>query len=651
MNIGVIGSGGREYALAKRLRSEGHLVFAWPGNEAMRFLSVTLLDATNETLAHTLAACGVQLVIVGPERYLVAGLVDELRALGVATLGPTASQAVLEGSKGFAREWMKDAQIPSPDYVRGALHEWPSGVVVKLDGLAAGKGVRVCDSAAEAQNALRELCGDAKEPAFLCEERLFGLELSATLLLDESAAVLLPFAQDYKRLSAGDQGPLTGGMGAVSPPAWLTEKDIADVIDEVVAPTLRALREERWGPYRGFLYLGLMLTRQGPRVLEYNVRLGDPEAQVVLRSMPKSLQWSLIFDAASKGSLREYCLQNMHSARSSGNGETLVARERVVSRCEAFQLFTLPTWHPPTPTCALAVVLARKGYPASQNDDGVAAIDLSATNLVASEQGNVEIMHASTKRDAHGAWVTGPGRVLSVVANAANLAQARAGALREAQRLTQLGASATALHYRTDIGASPAARVAILFSGRGSNMHALLTAMREGLLAGLAVPVLALSNRTLAGGIAVAREFGVPVEVIPEKQIEAALLIERVARVDPDLVLLAGFDRILPPAVVAAFAGRMLNIHPADPVKFRGLGAYAAAFREGWLETKITVHEVDEGVDSGPVVLQQVVSLAGCETEADVEARGLVAEHVVYPEATRRFLLQRKFTNWRRAQT
>src|SRR5690349_2688912 len=289
MNILLLGSGGREDALAWQLRQspscEG--LIAAPGNPGIaRWAECAGIDTCDPSAVVDMARNrGVDLVVVGPEAPLVAGVADALRGAGIAVFGPNAAAAQLEGSKGFTKDLCRANAIPTADYVRvdcaaealAALDRFAIPVVIKADGLAAGKGVTVAMTRAEAEAAIRA----AGDGPLVIEEFLDGEEASLFALVDGDTAVPLASAQDHKRVGEGDTGPNTGGMGAYAPAPVLTPELEQRAMDEIVGPTARALAVAGT-PFSGVLYAGLMLTGDGPKLIEYNVRFGDPECEAVM---------------------------------------------------------------------------------------------------------------------------------------------------------------------------------------------------------------------------------------------------------------------------------------------------------------------------------------------------------------------------------
>ncbi|HKR92580.1 phosphoribosylamine--glycine ligase, partial [Novosphingobium sp.] len=296
MNILLLGSGGREHALAWKLTQSPLCDTLWaaPGNPGIaEHATCIALDPSDH--AAVIAFCeekSIGLIVIGPEAPLVDGLADSLRAGGFSVFGPSKAAAQLEGSKGFTKDLCARANIPTGGYVRvadeadamAALEKFGAPVVIKTDGLAAGKGVTVAMTMAEAQDAVRDIFagrfGNAGAEAVI-EEFLEGEEASFFALTDGSTIVPFASAQDHKRMGDGDTGPNTGGMGAYSPAPVLTPELAGEAMTRIIAPTVKTLADEGM-PYSGVLFLGLMLTREGPKLIEYNCRFGDPECQVML---------------------------------------------------------------------------------------------------------------------------------------------------------------------------------------------------------------------------------------------------------------------------------------------------------------------------------------------------------------------------------
>src|SRR5512144_57984 len=420
MRVLVVGSGGREHALAWKI-SRSPLVdalFAAPGNPGMArvatLVPVAAMDA--EGIARTCRELGIDLVVVGPEAPLVAGLADRLARAGVPVFGPSAAAAEIEGSKAFAKDVMRAAGIPTAEY--GEFTElapalaWAKArggrVVVKADGLAAGKGVVVCGALAEVEEALRAILVERVHGAagakVVVEERLEGPEASCICFTDGERVRLLAAAQDHKRIFDGDRGPNTGGMGAFSPTPNVTREVEALVERDVLLPAIRELAR-RGRPFRGALYAGLMLTPKGPRVLEFNARLGDPETQPVLMRLTSDLVPALL--AVAKGDLSRTTL--------------------------AFD-----------PRAAVGVVLAAEGYPGTvTRGDPISGLDGPFPE-------DVQVFHAGTAAGADGRVVTSGGRVLAVCALGRGLDDAAARAYEAAARISFRG-----MQLRKDIGKKP----------------------------------------------------------------------------------------------------------------------------------------------------------------------------------------------------
>jgi phosphoribosylamine--glycine ligase len=397
MNLLLLGSGGREHALARKI-ADSPLVdrlYCAPGNAGIaRDAELVALDLTDHAAVIDFCkAQRVDFVVVGPEGPLVAGIVDDLEAAGIKAFGPRRAAARLEGSKAFAKELCRANAIPTAEYghfraaapAKAYARKKGAPIVVKADGLAAGKGVVVAETVEAAAAAIDMMVSGGLGAAgaeIVIEEFLAGEEASFFALCDGETAIPLASAQDHKRALDGDRGPNTGGMGAYSPAPVMTEELSRRAMDEIVVPTLRAMKA-MGTPFQGVLYAGLMITAQGPKLIEFNVRFGDPECQVLMLRLKSDLVPALI--AARDGVLKSFDLR----------------------------------WHADV---ALAVVMAAKGYPGSY-PKGSAIEGLDAAAAVE----GVEIFHAGTRAEG-GKILADGGRVLNVCALGASVEEARARA-------------------------------------------------------------------------------------------------------------------------------------------------------------------------------------------------------------------------------
>jgi phosphoribosylamine--glycine ligase len=416
MNILLLGSGGREHALAWKMAASplADKLYCAPGNAGIaREAECVALDPADR--AAVIGFCrtrGIDLVVVGPEAPLCAGIVDDLEAAGIKAFGPTRAAARLEGSKGFTKDLCRANAIPTAAYERfraaapakAYLRAHGAPIVIKADGLAAGKGVVVAQTLAEAEAAVDMMFGGALGEAggeVVIEEFLDGEEASFFALCDGTTALALTTAQDHKRAYDGDQGPNTGGMGAYSPAPNVDVAMSGRVMAEIIMPTMRAMRA-MGAPYKGVLFAGLMITREGPKLIEYNVRFGDPECQVLMLRLMSDLVPALL--ASRDGALKSFDLR----------------------------------WYDDP---ALTVVMAAKGYPGNYARGTV----IEGLDDAAKVEG-VEIFHAGTKAEG-GKILANGGRVLDVSATGKTVSEARRRAY-EAVSLVRWPDG----FYRRDIG-------------------------------------------------------------------------------------------------------------------------------------------------------------------------------------------------------
>ncbi len=416
MKVLILGSGGREHALALAVKRnpEVETLYVAPGNPGIgEIATLAPLDISDHAAVAAFARTqGVDFVIVGPEAPLVAGVVDDLARVGVKAFGPSRAAAQLEGSKGYTKQLCAEANIPTARWGRFRMYEAAlayvrangAPIVVKADGLAAGKGVIVAETLAEAEAALKRVFDGefgAAGSSVVIEEKLIGEEASFFALCDGERAVALGSAQDHKRAYDGDQGPNTGGMGAYSPAPVMTPEMEARAMNEIVRPALAGMAA-RGAPFVGVLFAGLMIGPDGPKLIEFNTRFGDPETQVLLPRIEDDLLELLI--AASEGRLSE----------------------------EPVRL---------SPETALTVVMAAKGYPeAPEKGSGVHGLDKAGALA------GVVVTHAGTAKKGDRLVAAG-GRVLNVTALGATAAEAQKRAYEAVRQIEAPG-----LFYRRDIG-------------------------------------------------------------------------------------------------------------------------------------------------------------------------------------------------------
>ncbi|MCH8814016.1 MAG: phosphoribosylamine--glycine ligase [Chloroflexi bacterium] len=418
MKVLVVGSGAREHAIAWKLRQSPRLtgLFIAPGNAGTAAIAENLPVKASDIdgICDAAKQRSIDLVVVGPEDPLARGLVDRLVDLGIAAFGPTQSAARIESSKAFSKELLFANDIPTAAAetftsridARNYVEKKSGPMVVKADGLAAGKGVFMCESREDALRAIDRMMGDeaifgASGSTVIIEEHLSGREVSAHAFCDGKTVAPMPFSCDYKRARDGDQGLNTGGMGAYSPALWLDEADETFIHKNITEAAIKAMADAGT-PYSGVLYPGLMVTDEGPKVIEFNCRLGDPEAQVLLPRL--------------KSDLLEICW---------------AAANQKLAEAEI-------EW---SADACVGVVMASGGYP----EDYETGFEIAGLGSLEEE---VMVFHAGTALGEAGRIVTNGGRVLTVVAKAASLQAARAKAYSNVRRI-----HFSKVHYRKDIAA------------------------------------------------------------------------------------------------------------------------------------------------------------------------------------------------------
>lgn len=414
MKVLVVGRGGREHAICRKV-SESPLVetvYVAPGNAGMTDVATLVGIAENEQqkLVEFAISEGIKLTIIGPEVPLLEGLADRFYDAGLAVFGPNSKAAIIEGSKSFAKDLMKKYNIPTAEYevfsdyekAKSYIEEKGAPIVIKADGLAAGKGVTVAMTLEDALSSIEEMMvqskfGDASATVVV-EEFLGGEEFSLMAFVNGETVIPLEIAQDHKRAYDGDQGPNTGGMGAYSPVPHIGEEQVKTAIETILLPTAKAMvNEDR--TFCGILYAGLIATEKGPKVIEFNARLGDPETQVILPRMKSDLVATILAIL---------------------NGEN-------------------PTIEWDSKAC-LGVVIASKGYPESYEKGAI----LSGLEEVGKE---LYVFHAGTKKNEAGEFITDGGRVLLVGSKAENLQEAQEKVYKGLENLKSEG-----VFYRKDIG-------------------------------------------------------------------------------------------------------------------------------------------------------------------------------------------------------
>ena len=662
-NVLIVGSGAREHALAWALRRSPDLggLYVAPGNAGTPLLAENVPLATTDLagIVRFAEERDSAVTVIGPEAPLALGLADRLRAVGRRVVGPSAAAARIECSKSFGKELMARAGVPTaayrvfdrPDAAWRYLDDAYYPLVIKADGLAAGKGVAICRDAPEGRAAIQALMLDRVHGKagrrVVVEEALSGPEVSLLALVDGERVAPLPVAQDHKRLGDGDTGPNTGGMGAYAPVSFLSVSERDALVKLALEPVVAALAD-LGTPFQGVLYAGLMLTEAGPRVLEYNCRLGDPEAQVILPLLVDDvLPW---LEAVADGDL---------------------------SRCGSR--------HPRVVQgSAVGVVLAAPGYP-EHPEVGIPLRGLDAV------PGDVLVFHAGTALDRSGQIVTAGGRVATVVGAGATVERAACRAyaapvwFEGMQRRGDIAWQGRTPHPLASsptrgrggvpiatVGAafmgalpSPAVRerglggegkrLGVLVSGDGSNLQSLLDACESEAVG--AEVVVVISNKAEARALERARRAGVPAlaltlqdrrDPVVRRRYEDQLL-ELLRPFQLDLLVLAGWMLILSEDFLVRCPCPVINLHPAllplngsgvdleIPV-LRGAHAVRDALALGIPYTGVSVHYVTPEVDAGPVVLREPVRIEPGDDEDSLYRRIKAVEHRLLPRAVQAVL-------------
>lgn len=582
--------------------------------------NVAVGDADVEGLVKLAQEKKVALIFVGPEAPLCAGLADACATAGIPCFGPTKLAAELEASKAFSKDFFAKYSLPTATYrnFKAGEHdaaaqyveaEYAAGreLVVKASGLAAGKGVLMPASVDEAKAAVKEVMVDkafgSAGDEVVIEQLLIGEECSCMAFADGKIASMMLPAQDHKRVNDNDEGPNTGGMGAYAPAPCLTPK-LRREVEEILQRTVEALAKEG-RKYVGVLYGGFMLTKDGPMLLEYNCRFGDPETQVLLPLLESDL---------------------FEVALACAEGDLKAKVPDVKWKTGA----------------AATVVCAAKGYPGSYPK----GLPISGLADAGKLEG-VKVYHAGTKAGEAG-LVTSGGRVLAVTGLAADFKEALRRAYEGVDKISfdEAGKDSVGMHCRRDIGrlaAERPTRVALVGSTRGSSSQATIDAIKAGTLN--AKVVVAISNKGDAGILDRARNEGIPAVHVPcKKGTPRAEYDAKVTEVmrdhGVDLVMLVGFMRIVSPEFCRDWQGACINVHPSLLPKHAGgmdLEVHTAVLEAKETETGCTVHLVTEEVDGGPIAVQRKVPVVDGDTPESVKAKVQAEEGPALIEAVRLF--------------
>ena len=615
----VVGSGGREHAIAYRMACSPQVdeVLVAPGNGGTataggKIRNVELSSDNIPILVAFAKEQGVSLVVVGPEQPLVDGLSDAMNAASIPCFGPSAKAAQIEASKAWSKDFMARNMIRTARYknftdfneAKKHLESIDYRVVVKASGLAAGKGVIIPTTQEESIEAAKSIMLDQSfgnaGAEIVVEEFLEGEEISLLAFCDGVTAVGMPGAQDHKRIFDGDQGPNTGGMGAYAPAPLLTTS-LRHQCMGIVQATVAAMAAEGC-PYQGVLYAGFMITKEGPVVLEYNCRFGDPETQVLMPLLSSDLYDIML--SCVRGTLNE----------------------------------GLVKW---SPEAACTVVMAAPGYPGSC-PKGAVITGLEAAGAVS----GVTVFHAGTKLAAASSSssgqnvVTNGGRVLAVTGRGVTINAAVANAYKAVTMIDFVGRQ-----YRTDIasrGMSAPLRLGVLGSTRGTDMQAVIDAIEKGTLNAKITVV--VSNKADSGILDRASRHGIISKHIPVQGRSREAYDDEVNRTleqhGVQLVLMIGYMRIVSAAFTDKWLDRCMNAHPSLLPDFAGgmdLQVHEAVLAAGKTKSGCTVHFVTEQVDGGPIVVQSECAVVAGETAESLKAKVQDLEGAAFVQAVAMF--------------
>lgn len=614
----VIGSGGREHALAWKLSQspEVEKIYAAPGNAGTAMVGENVDIKANDinSLADFAQKNSIDLTVVGPEDPLVNGIVDEFEKRNLPIFGPNQKAAMLEGSKSFAKYIMEKYGVPTgkakeftnSDEAIAYVKQEKLPIVVKADGLAAGKGVTVCKTLDEAINAIKTAMVDKKfgdsGNKVLIEECLVGEEASILAISDGKDFVLLDSSQDHKPVFDEDKGPNTGGMGAYSPAPVVTHILENEIKNNVIKKTLEGMAKEG-APFKGVLYAGLMITDEGPKVLEFNVRFGDPEIQAIFPRLRSDLYE--IMKLAVNGKIRKAELE----------------------------------WST-EPACC--VVLASGGYPGSY-EKGKEISGLDQVKNTDKEQ----VFMAGVKL-TDGKFFTSGGRVLNLVAQGNTIEKAIENTYQLIPKV-----SFEKVYYRKDIGKKALKysegfkkydklNLAVLASTRGTDLQALIDESKAGRLENVNIAVV-VSNVEKAGALDKARNNGIEAVYISQKGKTREDYDREVMKVlekyNIDLIFLIGYMRWLSKPLIKRYWNKIMNVHPSLLPSFVGMdrSVHKDILEYGCKVSGCTVFFIDESEDAGPIILQKAVKV---EEEDDIDAlkaKIQAEEKKIVPEAVRLF--------------